>query len=126
MLKILRWFPAALMMTIIFLASSTPSSEMPNFGTWDWFFKKGGHMAGYALLSSACWYGFNFETKKGWMAWLLAVVFAASDEFHQSFVPGRHPSPLDVIVFDAGGAALGLVFLTAWFRRHSIMSGLGR
>ena len=43
-------------------------------------------------------------------AWLLAVAYGASDEFHQSFVPNRDASPFDW-GFDSLGAALGLA---AW------------
>lgn len=118
MSKILRWIPAALMMTAIFIASSTPSTEMPNYGGWDWIVKKGGHMIGYGMLSTSCWYGLKFDAKKSWLAWCMAVIFAASDEYHQSFVPGRQPSPVDVALFDAGGAALGLGLLSAWFRKR--------
>jgi VanZ family protein len=41
------------------------------------------------------------------------VVFGALDEFHQSFVPGRHPSGLDVAADTIGGAAG--VLAGVWF-----------
>ena len=116
MSKILRWIPAIVMMTIIFFASSTTSANLPNYGMWDTFVKKGGHMTGYALLAICYWYALEFDRKKIWLAWLLALAYAASDEFHQSFTPGRHPAVLDVLLFDGGGAALGL-FVTGWFLR---------
>jgi VanZ family protein len=116
MSKIQRWIPAIVMMALIFYASSTPSTRLPNYGFWDTLVKKGGHMTGYGLLSVACWYGFNFDEKKSWWAWLLAVLYAASDEFHQSFTPGRHPSVVDIFLFDGGGAALALSALAIWFR----------
>ncbi len=43
---------------------------------------------------------------------ILVLLYALADEFHQSFVPGRHPSLVDALVIDAAGAALAL-FL-AW------------
>jgi VanZ family protein len=127
MSKIQRWIPTIVMMTLIFFASSTPSKQLPSYGVWDTLVKKGGHMTGYGLLSVAIWYGFNFDGKKGWLAWLLAVLYAASDEFHQSFTPGRHPSVVDVFLFDGGGAALALSFLTAWFwiRKQKVLTGKG-
>ena len=42
----------------------------------------------------------------------LGVLYAASDELHQSFVRGRHASPVDVAI-DAVGLGLGLF---AWRR----------
>ena len=41
-------------------------------------------------------------------AWALTVLYAASDEFHQGFVAGRHPSAVDVGI-DATGALIALV-----------------
>ena len=46
------------------------------------------------------------------MAWLLTILYALTDEYHQSFVAGRHPSIWDVLVFDNLGALLAL-WLTA-------------
>jgi VanZ family protein len=117
MSKLLRWLPALIIMLLIFAASATPSASIPEFGFWDTVVKKGGHMTGYGLLAAAYWYGLGFDLKKGWLAWLLAVLYAATDEFHQSFTPGRHPSPVDVFLFDGGGAALALTALT-WIFKH--------
>jgi VanZ family protein len=88
---------------------------MPNFGPTDLFVKKGGHMLGYGLLALAYWYGLRFEKRSWWLALLLAVVYAFSDEFHQSFVPGRHPSWVDALVIDGSGASIALA-LVYWRR----------
>jgi VanZ family protein len=106
--SLLRWLPAILIMTVIFGFSSTPSTKLPNFGQWDFVFKKGGHMFGYGLLACAYWYGLRFEKRCWGLALLFALLYAVSDEFHQSFVPGRHPSWVDVLGFDSGGASIGL------------------
>jgi VanZ family protein len=45
----------------------------------------------------------------------LVVLYAASDEFHQRFVPTRQASVLDVLI-DASGAALALLGLFMWRR----------
>ena len=115
MSKILRWVPAILVMTVIFIFSSTPARELPNYGIWDLLVKKGGHMTGYGFLSISIWFGFHYDQKKTWLAWFLALLFAISDEIHQSFTPGRHPSWVDVMIFDGGGAAIGLAAISAWF-----------
>lgn len=40
------------------------------------------------------------------LGWSFATLYAASDEIHQIFVPGRGPAPIDVLL-DSSGAALG-------------------
>jgi VanZ family protein len=105
---ILPWGPALLMMAVIFLFSSTPSKELPDFGLLDLVIKKGAHMIGYGLLAAAYWYGFVFDRRRWWLALLFAILYAISDEFHQSFVPGRHPSWVDALIFDGSGAAAAL------------------
>ena len=42
------------------------------------------------------------------VAWLLAALYAASDEWHQSFVPGHSPAVTDVVI-DTCGALTGLL-----------------
>ncbi len=106
---VIRWLPALGMMAVIFGFSSIPAAEMPHFDWADFLVKKGGHMTGYALLALGFWHGLGWAPRRRGLAWLLAVLFAVTDEFHQSFVPGRNPSWVDVVVFDALGAALGLV-----------------
>jgi VanZ family protein len=69
-------------------------------------------MLGYGLLGPAYWRGFKWEKRRAPVAWGIAVLYAVTDELHQAFVPGRHPSALDVLLFDATGAALGI-----WLRR---------
>jgi VanZ family protein len=104
-----RWGPALLIMAAIFFFSSIPSSGMPSFGSFDIPLKKGGHMLGYFLLGAAYLHGLGNHTKGAYgKAWLLAVIYAISDEIHQAFVPGRGPWVVDVSI-DAAGAFLGLV-----------------
>ena len=61
-----------------------------------------------ALLAGTGWTPRNCTT----VAWSLAVLFAASDEWHQTFVPGRGGNLLDVGIDTAGAtcAILWLVF----------------
>jgi VanZ family protein len=103
-----KWLPALLMMGIIFWFSSQPSSNLPNFDWADKALKKGGHMLGYAILSWSYWYALDMKPKKLWLAWLLALLYAITDEYHQSFVTSRFPSAWDVLVFDNLGALIAL------------------
>jgi VanZ family protein len=106
---ILRWAPAVVMMALIFIASSTPSKDIPHYGIWDTLVKKGGHFTVYALLAAAYLRGLKrVQPRTIALALLMAVSYAVTDEFHQSFTSGRHPSPLDVGI-DTLGALAGLV-----------------
>ena len=113
MLRIFRalpsWLPATLMMIAIFIFSSIPSSTMPHFNWADTLVKKGAHMLGYGLLAFAYFYAFKFAPSKLKFALLLALLYAMTDEFHQSFVPGRHASWLDVAI-DSAGAIITLIW----------------
>lgn len=95
-------------MLAIFVLSAQPSHRLPNFSWADAIVKKGGHMLGYGLLALAYWHGFGWVNGKRRLAWLLAVLYAATDEYHQSFVNGRGASFWDVIIFDNLGALIAL------------------
>lgn len=105
---ILKWIPALIMMGVIFLVSAQPGSELPSFDWADRIVKKSGHVVGYALLVGSYWYGLGMERDRRWLAWILVVLYAVTDEFHQSFVPGRNASVWDVVIFDNLGALIGL------------------
>lgn len=103
------------MMAVIFAFSSRGSDDLPNFGGLDHVFKKMGHGLGYGLLALFYWRGLGFRRGGHWLAWLMALAYSATDEFHQSFVPGRTPSLTDVFLFDNLGALI-TVNIFAYFR----------
>lgn len=111
-----RWVPALVLMAIIFAFSSRTGDDLPDFGGWDYFVKKGAHAIGYGLLALS--YMRALGGRKYLLAWLLAVLYSATDEFHQSFVPGRSASIIDVLVFDNLGAALALFLHAAWAKKN--------
>ena len=115
-----RWGPAILIMAIIFVASATAAAEIPEFGYWDFFAKKGGHLLGYALLAAAYHYALYNGKRSGKLPVLLAIgltaLYAASDEFHQRFTPGRTPSLVDIGI-DITGGLIGLT-VSGLIQRH--------
>ena len=115
--RLARWLPALLIMLIIFWFSSRPNSSLPSFDWADVIVKKSGHMVGYALLALSYWHAFDFNRENRWSAWLLAILYAATDEFHQSFTVGRHPSAWDVLIFDNLGALISLWLATLYIKR---------
>ena len=74
---------------------------------------KSGHSIGYALLAVVLLRAFARGRLSGvtWTAGLaaiaLATMYGVSDEFHQSFVPGRSPDRFDVVA-DCVGATIGV------------------
>jgi VanZ family protein len=107
------------MMAVIFLISSRAGDELLNFLSWDFVIKKSGHAIGYGLLALSYLYLMEKSQRRYWLAWLMALAFSATDEFHQSFVPGRHASVYDVIVFDNIGAAIALLLHSRFKSRSS-------
>jgi VanZ family protein len=105
-----RWLPSLLIMGAIFTLSSLPAARIPFFGEYDLLLKKGGHALGYASLGVAYFIALPPRLSTGYrwlLALIMAVLFALSDEFHQSFVEGRTSSLRDVMI-DTGGAAVAL------------------
>ena len=86
---------------------------MPDFGLLDYLFKKGGHALGYGLLGLAYLRGLTKNSgpippRSLLLAWFLTTLYSATDEFHQGFVPGRHPALTDVLI-DSTGAAVAML-----------------
>ena len=98
-----RWLPVLAWAGVIFAFSSVPSLST-HLGTWDLILRKLAHMTEYAVLALL------LARATGSYVWAFAatVAYAATDEFHQTFVRGRHGSPVDVAI-DAVGALAGLV-----------------
>ncbi len=82
---------------------------MPELYQWDFVIKKSGHMLGYFTLALATWHGLGWDRKRWWLAWLIATLYAMTDEFHQSFVPGRNALVSDVILDSISAAAALLI-----------------
>lgn len=88
------------------------------------FVRKAAHMSEYFLLALslqlplAAWFSQRFTRKARILAgFLLTVAFAALDEFHQTFVPGRSGNFTDVCI-DSTGAALASLLLLLIFMVH--------
>jgi VanZ family protein len=72
------------------------------------------HFVEYAILATLLWHALSstpaLAGRAAPLAFALAVLYAISDEFHQSFVPGRYPDVRDVLV-DAAGALVAVLVL---------------
>ncbi len=98
-----RWTPVIAWAALIFGLSSVPDLSS-GLGGWDFVLRKLAHAAEYAILGALL-----VRALRRW-SWALAlgVAYAVSDEIHQSFVPGRQGSPLDVLI-DSVGVIAGVV-----------------
>lgn len=73
------------------------------------FTRKCGHFFEYFVFSLLLLRAIRGEQRGARLAWALAAIalvfgWAALDEFHQSFVPGRTPAFRDVLLDTAGGS----------------------
>jgi VanZ family protein len=86
--------------------------------------RKGWHFTEYGILALLVWNALvkpldgkpaSWFARWATRAWLICVLYAASDEFHQAFVPSRGSSVADVGL-DAVGAASALAALWGFGR----------
>lgn len=129
------WGPPVLLMGLLFVTSSVPKPEPPDKSTWLYFYgampyfrgplgvielviKKGAHLTLYGLLgllfvrALVAW-GMDLR-RAGYLAIVLAVCYALTDEAHQATVPGRSPSGIDIGLDFVGAAS----FILLARRRH--------
>jgi VanZ family protein len=141
------WLPVLIWMALIFSASSDSHSydhssrfvepllhwlfpQMPEAQVKEihLVIRKCGHLTEYAVLALLLWRAVRRPVKNDSRPWIwpeaglaLAIVFlyAASDEFHQIFVPTRTAQVSDVFIDTAGGAASLLAFwMIGRWRKH--------
>ena len=109
---------------LIFIQSSFTT---PDMGPELPFQDKAAHLAAYALmgyLACRAWTSLPWPLEGfaiGLAGFLFAFVFGLSDEWHQSFVPGRMADGWDVLA-DGLGALVGVV-IHAWRQRTKTAAG---
>jgi VanZ family protein len=128
------WLPPLAWMALIWSVSSDLGSTDHSAGPFAWIIgalfpwatpaqvhlahvvaRKCGHMVEYAILA-ALWFRTLYAgrrlpfTSSARLALAISIVWAIIDELHQSFVPSRSASAMDVI-FDSTGAGLVLLAL---------------
>ena len=110
---------ALIMAVVIFALSAVPGeSYPPHPGFLNYLAHFGEYLVFAALLTIA----FTGGRLKPWQAMLIAIVlasaYAASDELHQLFVPGRWSDPVDWAT-DTLGACLGALIATLALKQIS-------
>lgn len=92
--------------------------------------RKAAHLTVYAVLALLLWRALRKPTTAGPPLWdwavarrtiLLVALYAASDEWHQGFVPARQGTVTDVLLDTVGGlAGLGLAWLVVHRQRRRV------
>lgn len=108
------WLPVVSWALIIFLFSSLPTNPVSQVYWREFLVKKSAHVFEYALFTILLYRALKEsgvdKTEAGIYSIILAVLYGVSDEFHQSFTPGREPKVRDVF-FDTIGSIGSIYFL---------------
>lgn len=112
-----QWIPPVLWMAAIFVVSGHTIPALVPTGLANHY----GHAIAYAVLSVLlvrAWSGVrwqDFGASAAFLGWIVAVAYGVTDEWHQSFVPGR-TAAVDDWLADVVGATLGVLLVLAWRR----------
>ena len=109
--------PPLIWMAVIFVLSGQASDEIDR-AWWDVALRKVAHVTEYAVLTGLWWRALRAlgVSRPLVGAVAIALLYAASDEFHQTFVDGRTGTPVDVMI-DAIGMMIAALLIYA--RRRS-------
>lgn len=118
--RAVRFAPALALMGLIFFLSAQPDLSSGIEG-WDFLLRKIGHMCVFGGLFALLWWAMP---RRPAAAAAVTVLYAISDEWHQSFTEGRHGTPTDVAI-DAAGVLLAWLVIVAWQRRRRVSPAAG-
>jgi VanZ family protein len=110
-----RWGVVATYMAALFTASSGPGVDLPPGQHWD----KVLHAGAFGVLALLATWALTAGRIRAatarvlLAACLITVLYGATDEYHQSFVPGRDASAYDLLA-DAWGAVGAAGVIRAW------------
>lgn len=94
-----------------FVSPLFPSLSIDDFDAFVVFTRKAAHFFCYASLAASAFFAFSCDLsqrKSALFSFLLSVLYAVSDEWHQSFVPERAMQAQDVLL-DSFGAVCGIL-----------------
>src|SRR3954453_4732515 len=114
------WAPPLVLMAVIFFFSAQPNLNS-GLGVIDHVGRKFVHASEYALLCFLWWRALRTKLDCDAAlacAWAIATLYAATDEYHQGFVAGRHSTWVDVAIDSMGAALFALLVVRA--RRRQV------
>jgi VanZ family protein len=111
---IYTWLPVIVWAGVIFAFSSQPTGQVSHVDWQDFVVKKTAHLVVYGIFTILLFRAFRlYKINIGnsvVLAVLISTIYGASDEFHQSFTPGREPRFRDVAI-DAVGSVITIYLL---------------
>ena len=110
--KLDPWAPPLALMAVIFFFSAQPNLNS-GLGWIDHVGRKFVHASEYALLCFLWWRALRTVLREPtalYAAFAIAVAYAATDEYHQGFVAGRHSTWVDVLI-DSLGAGICVLLI---------------
>ena len=112
--RVAAFAPPLALMGVIYFLSAQPDLNS-GLGLVDEIGRKIVHMAEYGLL----WWLWSraLGFRRPVLAAVITLAYAATDEFHQTFVHGRVGSPIDWLI-DGAGVAVAWALTTAWAHRR--------
>ena len=123
MVKLIYWLPVFIWLGIIFILSSIPASSLPQMPTesWNFWAHRSAHAGEYSVLGvltirAYSIQGSKMEVKAILYLSLFILLSGLLDEWHQSFVPGRHAQLIDAL-FDTICGASGMLIYAQWQKR---------
>ena len=114
------WLPPVALMAIIFFFSAQPDLSS-GLGVVDLVLRKIVHFVEYGLLCFLLWRALRTVTSPDraiLLALLIASAYAATDEWHQTYVEGRHGTPVDWLIDSAGAFVVAARLWTLEQRRR--------
>jgi VanZ family protein len=109
-----NWLPVVFWAFVIFFFSAQPTQRASRIYWEDFIIKKSAHIIEYFVLSLLLFRALISQkiekTKSLKISALVSVIYAITDEFHQSFVPGRDATVRDVLI-DSFGVFLAVYFI---------------
>jgi VanZ family protein len=141
-----QWLPVALWMGFIFVMSSDfgsgahtsvileplilwikPNASPEEIERVHFLVRKSAHLSEYAILALLILRAIKLSLRPAARRWswpragvalLIAAAYAATDEWHQSFVPSRTADLKDVLI-DSSGALIGVMLMFFWCKLTS-------
>lgn len=113
--KYIRYLPVFVWMSFIFYLSSQSTTGIPIQGTNRFLLLKTFHLIEYAILAVLL----NFSKYQPKNNFIIAYIYALTDEYHQTFVFGREGKFVDTII-DAFGITIGSL-ISIIIRRKSVI-----